>query len=380
MKKNKKVLIVATVVKKHIMQFHVPTLKLLHEMGYEIHVAASNDYEYREECDIPYCDKYYNIDFSRSPFKKNNITAYKQLKNIIEKENFNLIHCHTPVGGVVARYAARKSRTRGTKVVYTAHGFHFYKGAPLKNWIIYYPIEKYMSKYTDVLITINNEDYNLAKNKFRANKVEYINGVGIDLKKINSVSINKTKKRKDLEIKYDDIVFLSVGELNYNKNHIESIKAVNNIYNKKNIKYLICGVGPNENKLRKYIEDNKLTNNVKLLGYRDDIIEIMKSSDIFLFPSKREGLPVSVMEAMACGLPVICSNIRGNKDLIDDCKGGIIVNNNKCRDYFDSIKKLTSDVELQREYGKYNKEKIKEYDYNKILDKLGMIYECRDDL
>ena len=164
----KKVLFVATVVKTHINVFHIPYLKMLKEMGYETHVAARNDFEDSDDCIIPYCDYYHDMPFERSPIKFNNVKTYKQLKELIFKENFDIIHCHTPMGGVLSRLAYKSLKNKvKTKIIYTAHGFHFYKGAPLINWVLYYPVEKYLSKYTDILITINKEDYNRAKNKFK---------------------------------------------------------------------------------------------------------------------------------------------------------------------------------------------------------------------
>ena len=185
----KKVLFVATVVKTHIMEFHIPYLKMFKEMGWNTAVASRNDYENAEDCQIPFCDDYYNVPFERSPIKLSNLKAYKELKKLINNGDYDIIHCHTPVGAMLARLAARRARKRGTKVIYTAHGFHFYKGAPIINWLLYYPVERFLARYTDVLITINKEDYERAQ-KFRAKKVCFVHGVGVDTSKF-SVGINK---------------------------------------------------------------------------------------------------------------------------------------------------------------------------------------------
>lgn len=177
----KKVLFVATVVKTHIMEFHIPYLKMFKEMGWETAVAAKNDYEVPEDCVIPYCDTYYNIQFERNPMALGNIKAYKCLKKVIDEGEYDIIHCHTPVGAMMTRLAAKQARKKGTKVLYTAHGFHFFKGASAVNWLVYYPVEKWLSRYTDVLITINKEDYARAQT-FKAGKVCYVPGVGIILK------------------------------------------------------------------------------------------------------------------------------------------------------------------------------------------------------
>ena len=312
--KPQKVLFTATVVKTHINVFHLPYLKWLKEQGYEVHVAAKNDF-INEPCIIPNCDKYYDVKFARFPFSKTNIKAYKQLKKLIQENNYDIIHCHTPVAGVLTRLAAR--RNKNTTVIYTAHGFHFLKGAPLLNWLIYYPVERFCARYTDKLITINKEDYERAKRfKLRKNgKVYYVPGVGINLEKIQNLKVNVKQKKKELGISKNIPILLSVGELNKNKNHETVLQALSKLKDK-NFIYLICGRGVLKEYLERKIQELHLENKAKLLGYRSDVIKILKTADLFIFPSKREGLPVSVIEAMAAELPVIASNVRGNRDLI----------------------------------------------------------------
>lgn len=310
----KKVLFTATVVKTHINVFHLPYLKWFKEHGYEVHVAAKNDF-ISEPCIISNCDKYYDINFTRFPFSKANIKAYKQLKKLIQENNYEIIHCHTPVAGVLTRLAARKNKN--TTVIYTAHGFHFFKGAPLLNWLIYYPVERFCARFTDKLITINKEDYERAKRfSLRKNgKVYYVAGVGINLEKIQNLKVDIKQKKTELGILEKTPVLLSVGELNKNKNHETVLQALSKLKDK-NFIYLICGRGVLKEYLERKIQELHLENKAKLLGYRNDVIEILKIADLFIFPSKREGLPVSVIEAMAAGLPVIASNVRGNRDLI----------------------------------------------------------------
>ena len=311
---NKKVLFVATV-KVHIKAFHLPYLKWFKEQGYEVHVAAKNDFV-NTPCIIPNCDKFYDINFARFPFSKTNIKAYKQLKKIVKENNYDIIHCHTPVAGVLTRLAARNSKN--TTVIYTAHGFHFFKGAPLLNWLIYYPVERFCARFTDKLITINKEDYERAKKfSLRKNgKVYYVSGVGIDIEKIRNSKVDMCQKKKELGISENIPVLLSVGELNKNKNHIAVLNALSKLQDKRFV-YLICGRGTLKEYLEEKIKELGLNNKVKLLGYRNDITEILKIADLFIFPSKREGLPVSLKEAMAVNLPVIASNVRGNRDLIN---------------------------------------------------------------
>lgn len=312
--KNKKVLFTATVVKTHINAFHLPYLKWFKGQGYEVHVAAKNDFA-NEPCVIPNCDKFYDINFARFPFSNANIEAYKQLKKIITENDYDIIHCHTPVAGVLTRLAARNCKN--TTVIYTAHGFHFFKGAPLLNWLIYYPVERFCARFTDKLITINKEDYERAKKfSLRKNgKVYYVSGVGIDIEKIRNSKVDMCQKKKELCIPENIPVLLSVGELNKNKNHIVVLNALSKLQDKRFI-YLICGRGALKEYLEEKIKEVGLENKVRLLGYRNDITEILKIADLFIFPSKREGLPVSLMQAMAVDLPAIASNVRGNRDLL----------------------------------------------------------------
>ena len=317
-KKNKnikKVLFTATV-DSHIIHFHIPYLKMFKEMGYEVHVATNGTYE------IPYCDKKHVVPFERNPFKINNLKAIKKLKTIIDKEKFDIIHCHTPMGSVVTRIAAMNARKKGTRVIYTAHGFHFYKGAPIKNWILFYPIEKWLSRYTDTLITINQEDYELAKRKFHSKQIELVPGVGVDPEKFNfeMSEEEKDKLRNEIGINKDDFVMICIGELNDNKNQIMQIEAMEKLVKEnKNIKLILAGEGNKREFLQKKLNKLSLNDNVKVLGYRKDIPKLLKISNLVLSTSKREGLPVNVIEALITDLPVIGTNCRGNKDILKNC-------------------------------------------------------------
>ena len=258
------------------------------------------------------------IDFARSPLNLKNIRAYKQLVKLIQAEKIDYIHCNTPTGGLLGRLAGKRCKVK--KIIYQAHGFHFCKGTPLVNWLIYYPVERILSHWTDVLITINEEDYEFAKKHMHAKKVDYVPGVGIDLKQFSESIMDKAEKdekRLSLGLKENDVVFTSVGELNKYKNHILMIKALQKLKND-NYKYIICGAGELKDKFNKIIRDSHLTDNVKLLGYRTDISEILQITDVFVFPSTFEGLPRALMEAIASKVMVICSASRGNTDLVKD--------------------------------------------------------------
>lgn len=370
----RKVLFVATVVKTHIMEFHVPYLKMFKEMGWETAVAAKNDYDDPEECVIPYCDTYYNIPFERFPVKPQNLKSYKMLKNNIDDGEYDIIHCHTPVGAMLTRLAALDARKKGTKVFYTAHGFHFYKGAPLINWLLYYPVEKWLSRYTDVLITINKEDYKRAKT-FKAKETYYVPGVGIDIDRFNTKNETNVREkiRKEFGIPVDATVLLSVGELNKNKNHRVVFQALSQLKNN-NIYYIICGRGPLMQKYRDLAKSLGISDNIILTGYRTDVHRFYQTADIFVFPSYREGLPVSMIEAMYNHLPIICTNIRGSKDLAEN-SGNIIIDNPDNANLFVQGIILLENAETRLEVGDYNREKANDYLLPMVIEQYKKIYQ-----
>lgn len=369
----KKVLFVATVLKKHINVFHIPFLKMFKNEGWETSVAAKNDFDENEEFKTYYCDKYYDIPFCRNPLSLGNINAYKELKTLINSNDYDIIHCHTPVGGLLTRLASIKARKKGTKVIYTAHGFHFYKGAPLKNWLIFYPVERFCSRFTDVLITINREDFEFAKKKMKAKRIEYVPGVGIDIDKFNSVQIDAQEKRREIGIDSNDFVLISVGELNENKNQAVIIKAISKIQSK-NTKYIICGVGNKRIELEQLADSLGISDQVVFLGFRFDIPQLLKIADVFVFPSKREGLPLSMMEAMASGLPCICQNIRGNNDLIENGKNGYLVFNNDENQYAQKIDLLIKDKEKSKLMGENARNSLDIFNNNTVQRMMYRIY------
>lgn len=307
-------------------------------MGYEVHYAANyntpsyGDNNHRLDGTGIIC---HQIDFVRSPFNLKNITIYRQLCTLMQKEHFHLVHCHTPMGGVLARLAAHA--TEIAPVVYTAHGFHFFKGAPLINWLCYYPIEKFLSRYTDQQICINQEDYNLAKKCFHAKCIDYIPGAGINLEKLPCMTTTDIlEKKRILGIPLDKYILLSSGEFIKRKNHETAIRAIADLKkNVPNIHYVICGHGTLHDYLYNLVLELGLENDVTFPGYREDMLEIYPCADIFIFPSFQEGLPMALLEAMASGVAVVCSDIRGSRDLMENaidetdysgiCKGGILI-------------------------------------------------------
>lgn len=372
----KKVLFVAKVVRSHIMTFHVPYLKLFKDMGWETAVAAHNDYDNPADCVIPNCDKYFDVPFERFPLSPSNMNSYHELKKIIDAGDYNIIHCHTPVSAMITRLAALGARKRGTKVIYTAHGFHFFKGAPLINWLLYFPVEWALAHFTDALITINKEDYARAQ-KFAAKKVYYVPGVGIDTKKFavdeDTKRIKREKIRTELEIPDDATVLLSVGEVNENKNHRVVIEALAKL-KAKNVHYIICGRGELEESHEALAKQLGLEGRVHLTGYRNDVADFYQAADIFVFPSLREGLPVAVMEAMASGLPVVCSKIRGSSDLIHD-EIALISAPTASEEFAEALRSLIDNPSIQRTLIHQNIDNAQMYSFELVREEMARIYK-----
>ena len=350
----KKVLIVSSVV-SFIEWFNKENIEYLNnELGCEVHIACNLNY--MEDTDEARTKAYltklsnegvilHNIDFQRSPLKFKNIGAYCSLKKIINSEKFDLIHCHTPAASMITRLASKKARKNGSIVMYSCHGFHFHNKAPLKNWIIYYPIEKCLSKYCDYIVTINHEDYNRAKT-FYCKNVKYIPGVGVDINRIRNIQVDKEEYKKSIGISKDSIMILSIGELIPRKNHEIIIRALGKLKNP-NLYYVICGKGPLKNKLEKLSHKFKISDNVKFLGFRKDIPELCNATDISAFPSKIEGLGLAGIEAMAAGVPLVSSNVHGILDYVINEKTGYACNPNSVKEFAIAIEKLANSKKLR---------------------------------
>lgn len=354
--------------------FFKPHVDMLIKEGHQVDVACN-------DCDLPLdalyaqlgCE-FHRVDFSRSPLSPDNIKAYSQLRKIVENGHYDIVHCHTPNAAVITRLVCRKLRKKtGLKVFYTAHGFHFYKGAPKLNWLVFYPVEKFCSRFTDKLITINSEDYELAKKKFHAGEVCYVPGVGIDLSRFQNVQVDRTAKRQGIGIPEDAFLLLSVGELNENKNHQIIVRALAKLGDSK-VHYAIAGEGDKRDELLELANELGVSKQVHLLGYRKDIPELNYSADVFCFPSLREGLGLAAIEAMACGLPIITSNIHGINDYSIDGVTGYKCDSADVNGFMQAIDKLINDPLARAQMRKRNIEAAKKYDVLQIINQIKNTY------
>lgn len=370
----KKVLLVATV-QSHIGQFHRPLAEVLHAQGYEVHVAAKNNLAEKNGLQLDFIDKVFDVPFSRSPKSADNLTAYKQLKQILDTNHYEVVHCNTPMGGFVTRLAARNARKKGTKVFYTAHGFHFYEGSPMKNWMIYYPIEKFFSRMTDTLITITHEDYKLASEKFCCDVV-HMHGVGVNEKRYFVVSeADKMEMRVKMGYGKKQKIILCIGELNANKNQTMAIKMMHKVVEKfPDALLLLAGNGPSMTYLENFITQENLHNNVKMIGYVTNLQDYQHIVDAQVCCSKREGLPLNVVESMLSGNPVVASLNRGHRELIQDGKNGYIVEVNDADKMADRIISLLDNADLKESIEKNALEFANQYTFSSVKKELSRIY------
>lgn len=378
---SKNVLILASVASM-IDQFNRLNIKVLQELGYNVNVACN--FEVGNTCSKKQVQKlktyltrkkiiYYQVDFLRNPLNiKENIAAYRQVEKIVRIKVFDFLHCHSPIGGLVGRLVAKLNNI---KVIYTAHGFHFYKGAPLLNWLIFYPIEKWLARYTDVLITINKEDYHRAKCRFKAKYIERIPGIGLDVFQIKSIKVDRNLKRKEIGLPLKAFLILSVGELNENKNHEIIIRAIARLKNL-NIHYAVCGAGRLDKYLMTLSRQLGVQSNVHLLGFRNDVLEIYRVSDLFAFPSLREGLGMSSLEAMASGLPLLTSNVHGIVDYSINEKTGFSCDPNDVESFAKYIKLLYENNEMRLQMSLNNKTEVVKFDKTIVHKKMKNIYSA----
>lgn len=368
---SKKVLFVATI-DQHIIRFHLPYLKWFQDQGFEVHVAAKGNYE------IAGCDIKYDVPFARSPISKQNYHAYKSLKTIIDKNQYRIVHCHTPMGSVVTRLAARSARKQGTKVLYTAHGFHFFKGAPLKNWLLYYPVEKWLSKFTDAIITINSEDYNLAiRKKFRANNVFKINGIGVNDSKFKRISEDE-KLILRIQNGYDenDFILIYPAEFILRKNHKFILDSINNINQRiPQLKILFAGRGVLLESIRKYTKEIHVEKQVDILGFRADIAELIAMSDVGISASRQEGLGLNLVEEMFCGLPVVATIDRGHKEMVEHGINGFLFEQNNHQQFEEFLLKLFEKKALRCEFGEQAFKITQKFSLKNSLKSMAEIYQ-----
>ena len=363
-----KALFLATV-DSHIYYFHLPFMKLLRLKGYEVEVAASPIYGFKERIEREGFT-FHPISFSRNPLHPTNTIAFFQLFRLLKKNKYQLVHTHTPVASFLGRFAAKLAGVPA--VLYTAHGFHFFDGAPRKNWMLYYTAEKIVAKWTDALLVMNQEDFENGKKLgfIPGESLFFVHGVGVDIKRYSQAQEGKDI-RVELGIHNDAVVMTCVAEFIPRKNHEFLLNAWENIVKiDKHLHLLLVGDGT---LLKNY--QNRDFLNVHFLGKRLDVPEILKASDIITLTSIHEGLPRCIMEAMAAGKPVVATDIRGSRDLVKDGVNGFLVKLGDVQGLVDSILKLANDEGLRDRMGKKGRELIEDYSLENVLEEMAEIYD-----
>ncbi len=350
----KKVLIVASVV-SFIEWFNKENVEYLQQQqGCEVHIACN--FDYMQDTDVERTRRYveqlrqngivlHNIEFARSPFSPANVRAYKELRGIIETHRFDLIHCHTPTVSMMTRLAARRARRQGSVVMYTCHGFHFHNASSKKNWLMYYPVERFLSRYCDYIVTINKEDFRRA-GTFHCKNVRYIPSVGVDINRIRTLQVDKAAKKESIGVPAEGVLLLSVGEMIERKNHEVIIRALAQVDNP-NLYYAIAGKGPLKEYLSNLAHELGVGERVLFLGFRTDVFELYHAADISAFPSKIEGLGLAGVEAMAAGVPLVSSNVHGILDYVIDGQTGYAIPPTDVAGYAAAIGRLAADPALR---------------------------------
>ncbi len=375
---HKKALLV-TRVSGFVPQFEMNNVKLLQEMGYEVHYASNYNTVVYGQDNSRLADtgiQRHSIHFCRSPFSLEVLRAYRELVQLMLEEKFELIHCHMPITGILARKAAEKVRRmtgRRTTVLYTAHGLHFFKGAPLGNWLYYMP-ERHYARYTDKLILINQEDYDRGSHFPVRGSVEFVPGVGIRPMPEPDPSFDL---RREYDIPPDHKIVVTVGELTESKNQSVLVRAMDR-FRRDKLTCIICGKGPVEDRLKQQIKEMYLQEKVILAGYCTNIPDILRQSDFFAFPSMREGLPVALMEAMQAGLPVMAADIRGNHDLVRDGEGGFLFTENLPEDYAQAIRYFLKYPDEAVRMGEWNRKQVENFSLSVVEKRMREIYQTAE--
>ncbi len=374
-----KILFVATV-RSHIGQFHMPFIKKLKELGFTVDAAYHDNSKDKPGLDTSALDNVFEVPFTRSPYSLGNIKSIFILKNILKNGGYDAVHCHTPMGSVITRIAAKGFRKKGLKVIYTAHGFHFYNGASKKNWIVYYTVEKLLAKYTDCLITINEEDFELAENKLPAKKIYKVNGVGVDL---NSFKPKTADEKAALREKYgylkDDFLIIYPADFCYRKNHLMLLEALKLVIVKhKNVKLLLPGLQTENGDCVEFCKNSGLTDYVEFLDYRRDICDFAGMCDLSVSTSRQEGLPINLIEAMALGNPVVASNVRGNCDVVENGVTGYLVALNDFKSMAKSICELIENSTTAEDFSANAVSLVEKFGVEPVIGEMLKIYSDLD--
>lgn len=358
-------------------RFNRANIEALQGLGYQVELAANfengdgpevHNQQYVGEC------KEKGIITHSIPFERHSLTGslkcMPQVKQLLKEGQYDIVHAHTETGGLILRLA--KSVKGNGRFFYTPHGMSFWKGSSLKSQLIYRPLERWICSAMDMNLGMNQEEVDVLR-KWNSKTAAYVHGIGLNLERFQKEGRQRNDVRAEFGVKEEDKLIVSVGELDDNKNHVAVIKALS-FLESKNFKYVVCGVGPNKDKLTQMAADAGLSDKVILADYRSDIPDILHAADLFVFPSFHEGLPVSALEAMACGLPLICSMIRGNVDIVKEGVNGFLFEPEDYLTLAIGMERLIIEQSLSKKFGEKNKQIVKDFSQNAVIEELKKIY------
>lgn len=368
----KKVLYVATS-DIHLHTFHRPYIEWLLANGYQVDIAVEN----RGNKNFSGISNMFDIKFPRKFDLRELINSYKQLSLVLSNEQYVLVHCHTPIPSMLVRLAARKSRKKGTKVLYTAHGFHFYKGASMLRWILFYTAEFILSKFTDGIVTINKEDFGYINGKMLHLKSWYIPGIGVNSKRFVPVSSHeKIIIRHEYGFSHHDFLVLYTAEFIPRKNHEFILAAVKKLGDTiPNLKILFAGKGIKQTEIIEMSKNLHVENRVDFLGFRDDIEKICSIVDVGISASKHEGLGLGLVEQMFCKVPVIATIDRGHKELVDNDYNGYLFEQNNVDEFLKYLVLIYEDKVKRCELGINAYKKAHDFEITKSLNAMIVVYK-----
>ena len=358
-------------------RFNQANIAALQSLGLQVELCANfengdgpeiHNQSFVEECEIRGI-KTHSIPFARHSLT-GSLKCLSQLKELLSREQYDLVHTHTETGGLLLKLAY--SEKGKSKFIFTPHGMSFWKGSSLKSQLVYRPLERWICSAMDMNLGMNMEE---VENLEQWNKrtAHYVHGVGLNVARMQNPSRSREQMREEFGLAESDKFIASIGELDDNKNHITVIKALATL-GRKDFKYVVCGVGPNKDMLLAEAECTGLKDNVILAGYRSDIPDVLNAADIFVFPSFHEGMPVSALEAMACSLPVVCSAIRGNVDVVKDGDNGYLFKPSDVDTLSRQIALLMDNDALRQQMGAKNKGIVREFSLGAVTEELKAIY------
>jgi len=358
-------------------RFNRANIEALQGLGYQVELVANFEngdgpevynQQYVREC------KEKGIITHSIPFERHSLTGslkcMPQVKQLLKEGQYDIVHAHTETGGLILRLA--KNVKGNSRFFYTPHGMSFWKGSSLKSQLVYRPLERWICGGMDMNLGMNQEEVNVLC-KWNSKTASYVHGIGLNLERFQQEGRPRNEVRAEFGVNDEEKLIVSVGELDDNKNHATVIKALS-FLESKNYKYVVCGVGPNKEKLNQMAADAGLGDKVILAGYRSDIPDILHAADMFVFPSFHEGLPVSALEAMACGLPLICSKIRGNVDIVKDSVNGFLFEPEDYLTLSIGMERLIMEQSLSKKFGEKNKETVRDFSQNAVIEELKKLY------